>query len=391
MRLMRDKCHKQNLGQFFTTNSDKVLQGFEACVRGKNICDPFAGAGDLLNWAKARGAASISGYDIDPHYADGETVIPGDSLSCARDYEFVLTNPPYLYQNKMQDNSLLKGSLHTDLYQLALEKLLNAQEGIAIVPINFLSAENSKYIRRQFLDRFEILRVNYFTEQVFADTTYNVMAFHFKRKLRLAAMMEVEFTFFPAGEKRIITLEQAHNWQIGGSFLSAVRNSGNKLGIERLEERHLREGKREAVLAYNHINTKYPYQISDELYERLQNNIILLKAIDTGSKKGGDICLEDIRHYGAQGLVSIKTSRNQISLLFPPHITIAEQQELIAEFNAELKRRREQYASLFMTNYRDKDRKRISFNFAYNLISYLYSAKTNGQGFSNAAIQPSLF
>jgi len=34
---------KKQLGQFFTTNSDYILRGFEKFVKNKEITDPFAG------------------------------------------------------------------------------------------------------------------------------------------------------------------------------------------------------------------------------------------------------------------------------------------------------------------------------------------------------------
>ena len=43
---------KDQLGQFFTTNSDYILQGLERYVKGKEITDPFAGNQDLFVWAK---------------------------------------------------------------------------------------------------------------------------------------------------------------------------------------------------------------------------------------------------------------------------------------------------------------------------------------------------
>ena len=49
---MNAKAKKRNLGQFFTTNSDYILQGFGDFVKNKDVFDPFAGNGDLLNWAK---------------------------------------------------------------------------------------------------------------------------------------------------------------------------------------------------------------------------------------------------------------------------------------------------------------------------------------------------
>jgi hypothetical protein len=56
---------KQQLGQFYTKNTGYILQGFEGFIKDKNATDPFAGAGDLLKWAKAGEASSVVGYDID--------------------------------------------------------------------------------------------------------------------------------------------------------------------------------------------------------------------------------------------------------------------------------------------------------------------------------------
>jgi hypothetical protein len=44
----QENLKKRNLGQFFTTNCDYILQGFEEFVKGKKITDPFAGNQDLL-------------------------------------------------------------------------------------------------------------------------------------------------------------------------------------------------------------------------------------------------------------------------------------------------------------------------------------------------------
>ena len=188
---------KQQFGQFFTTNTEYILQNFEEYIRGKDVCDPFAGGGDLLAFAKKCGARSIIGYDCDEKLVDNVLIFYNDSLRNPKKYKFVLTNPPYLYQNKMDDNSILKNSRHTDLYQLALEKIMDSEEGIVIVPVNFLSARNAKYIRQEFLEKFEIIRVNYFTNQVFDDTTYNVMAFYYKLKTNNTNKMTIPFEVYP--------------------------------------------------------------------------------------------------------------------------------------------------------------------------------------------------
>ena len=110
----------------------------------------------------------------------------------------------------------------------------------------------------------------------------------------------------------------------------------------------------------------------------LKSNIMLLKAIDSGSEKG-KIAIENIKDYGVECLISKPTSRHMIYLIFDKPVSIKQQKELMALFNENLERLRKDYCSLFLTNYRDKDRKRISFDFAYKLINYLYFTKVRGQ------------
>lgn len=42
------------------------------------------------------------------------------------------------------------------------------------------------------------------------------------------------------------------------------------------------------------------------------------------------------------------------------------------KFNEELNKNREQYFSFFLTNFRDNNRKRMSFDMAYKLLNYIY-------------------
>ncbi len=381
--------NKQQFGQFFTTNTDYILAGFADFVCGKCVTDPFAGQGDLLFWAKKNGAESVRGYDIDNNLIDNELVFFNDSLRTPLKYDFVLTNPPYLYQNKMEDNSILNKSKHTDLYQLALEKIMDSNEGIVIVPINFLSAENSQYIRKIFLEKFDIVKVNYFTEQVFNDTTYNVIAFYYRAKHGVRNKISFELNIYPEKSIKKMDVDRRYGWQIGGDFLNMVKECANPLNITRLEEDDLSNGDIQVKLAYNHLNKMRDFCVDKTTYQILKNNIILLKAIDTGTDEGR-ICLEDIRKYGCDGLVSIKTSRNQINLIFPKTVSVSDQEQLIELFNMELNAKRREYDSLFMTNYRDKGRKRISFNFAYNFINYLYFNRLRGIN-NGTAYKPTLF
>jgi len=371
--------NKKQLGQFFTKNTDYILSGLEGYIKGKQVTDPFAGAGDLLDWAERHGAASTAGFDVDRQWVDGTRIRYHDSLQSPGEYRFVLTNPPYLYQNKMEDNSLLLNSKHTDLYQLSLERVMASEEGIVIVPVNLLSSENARYIRELFFSRFVMVRCNYFTEQVFSDTTYTIIAFYYARRESRVNQNEMEFelVIYPEGRKTAIRIYKAFNWQIGGEFLDKVRRYGNRLSITRLEEEDLKPGAYVIRAAYTNLAIPATYQVDRRVFERIKKNIVVLKAIDTGSAVGR-IGLEDIRRYQLDALVSSKTSRHQIFLLFPEYISIDEQEEIITLFNREIEEKRREYFSLFMTNFRDHGRKRISFHAAYCLINYLYFAKIQG-------------
>jgi hypothetical protein len=104
----------------------------------------------------------------------------------------------------------------------------------------------------------------------------------------------------------------------------------------------------------------------------IKSNVILLKAIDSGTNEG-KIALENIKDkYGVECLVSKQSSRNMIYLVFGKSISIKDQEKIIKLFNEKINEMRDSYLSLFLTNFRDNDRKRISFDFAYKYINYLY-------------------
>ncbi|MEK7618592.1 MAG: hypothetical protein AAB410_05610 [Patescibacteria group bacterium] len=372
--------NKKQLGQFFTTNSNYILSGLEKLVKDKNITDPFAGGADLILWAKKFGAKKTKGFDIDKAYVDNKTVFLHDSLLEPKAYEFVLTNPPYLNINKAYEKAKEKyfsKFSYEDLYQISLASIMNSEEGIVIVPINFLSAENSQSIRDVFFAKFEIIEMNYFKHQVFADTTYNVIAFYYKKKIDFFKNnFEILTHIYPDKSTIKIKLEKKYGWKIGGEFVCKIRNQENELGVYRLTEEMIEQSKGNIKLsaAHNHIDDRVDISVSKDMAQLLQSNIMLLKAIDSGSEKG-KIAIENIKDYGVQCLISKPTSRHMIYLIFEQPISIRQQKELAVLFNENLERLRKDYCSLFLTNYRDKDRKRISFDFVYKLVNYLYFTK----------------
>ena len=139
---------KKQFGQFFTTNSDYILQGFEEFIKNKEIVDPFAGNQDLIKWVRKNGCKKAVGFELSKKYVDDRNVFYNDSINSPQKYKFVLTNPPYLHKNKANQKTkerFFSGiySSFEDLYQVSIFSILNCEEGILIVPLNFLCAENS--------------------------------------------------------------------------------------------------------------------------------------------------------------------------------------------------------------------------------------------------------
>ena len=107
---------KSQLGQFFTTNADYILQDLKIPPYVKHIIEPFAGNGDLLPKSTSY---TLECYDIDPKK---DFITKRDTLLEPPSYldKFVLTTPPYLARNKSKDKSLFDKYKMNDLYKCFL-------------------------------------------------------------------------------------------------------------------------------------------------------------------------------------------------------------------------------------------------------------------------------
>ncbi len=173
------------LGQFFTKQEvwlKNHVKRFILNSKTEIAYDPFAGLGDLLSVAKTLGYSQTVGLDIDEklswEYNDSLLNIP--SLPNA----IIITNPPYISNysaaRKKIDGELKKyfnGSRYDDLYLIALDKMLAAQEYVvAIIPETFV---NSNYRQKDRLTHLTILEENPFND---TDTPVLVACFDGRKK-----------------------------------------------------------------------------------------------------------------------------------------------------------------------------------------------------------------
>jgi hypothetical protein len=303
---------KKELGQFYTKNAKYITQDLLDIFQDKQIViDPFAGEWDLI---KLINNPTIA-FDIEPK---NKLTIQQDTLLNPPNYKnsWVFTNPPYLARNRTKNKDIFNIYKVDDLYKAAIISLLECEGGVLIVPLNFFS-EESNAIRKIFFDRFKIIKVNVFEEQVFEDTTYTICAFSFIK----GKTDTIHFTFYPNKEIREIDFS---NYSIDLDL------KDSKIDFYRFTS--------------GECNTK-----------------IFLQGLDKRKEK---ISFELKEPY--KGKIS---DRMSASFCCSKELSKTQQKNIITIANHKLNFLREEYKSLFLSNYRDFGRKRISFNLAIKFLN----------------------
>jgi hypothetical protein len=330
---------KRLRGQFYTTNYEYILEGFTGPPENARcIIEPFAGRGDLLNWVIT--TKPIEAYDIDPK---GKNILRRDTLLYPPNYEdsWVITNPPYLARNKTEDKHLFDKYDTNDLYKCFLNSLENCVGGILIIPAGFFLSPRDIDVRcrDKFMKQYKILKVKYFEEQVFDDTTTTVVAFSFERSPNELTSQLVEWIRMPSKESKVFEMKSEYDWIIGGE----IYHLPGTIKIRR------------------HVE-------GQPLKENEQQTFMTLNALDTGLQEGR-ISLKYQNGY----IYPAKDCSRTFATLRIQGIELSEekQQELCNKFNTFLEQKREEIWSLFLPQYREYGRKRIPFELAYIIVSHL--------------------
>lgn len=334
---------KHSLGQYMTTNQHYILQNLYIPQDTTNVIEPFAGNGDLLKFIQDSSKYTIEMFDIAPQTP---TTVQRDTIEMPPQYtnKFVLTNPPYLARNKSQYKHLFDKYGVNDLYKCFLSELLTDNcpiGGIIIIPLNFWSSIRKADIqlRKQFLDKYEIIHLNIFEEQVFDDTTTTVCSFQFE--LRTQPPIPISITIFPSILQLSVLLSAKNNYTIGGEIYNLEPNP---------------------LYTITRITRK------NYTTDGLTN--ILVKCIDDNAENTIQLSIADVYVDETPN----QSARTYATLVIQPPISKKRQEQLVADVNHLLNAYREKYHSLFLTNYREsKDiaRKRISFELVYQIASHM--------------------
>ncbi len=182
---------KKKFGQYFTKKDLWLKPQIIEFIKKSNCTiayDPFAGNGDLLKISCEYGIKQIKGLDIDKNLS-WET---NDSLKKIPhiDNAIIITNPPYLTKysahRKKIDIDYEYFDKHTDLYQLAIDNMLEAQDYVvAIVPETYI---NSRFFEKN-LSR--VYSVTILTENPFDDTENPVCIVCFDKTSKIPPQIKV--------------------------------------------------------------------------------------------------------------------------------------------------------------------------------------------------------
>lgn len=341
------ESNKKTRGQFYTTNSDYILDGLSLpSDTVRCVMEPFAGKGDLLTWVlRRKGYLPIEAYDLEPKHP---TVVQRDTLRSPPNYEntWILTNPPYLARNKSTEKGLYDLYNTNDLYKCFIQSVVNqnnCQGGIFIIPAGFFLSPRPLDVkcRHEFMSRFRITKVKYFEEQVFEDTPTTVVAFSFEKSDKPLTEQMVEWILKPSGESRIFHMSAEKSWIIGGDIYA--------LPVP------------ETISVRRHVG-------GQALKEGEQQTFMTLHALDSGSKDGR-ICLEYKKDY----IYPADESSRSFATLRIQGRSLSEQQQiaLCKRFNTFIEKKRTETWSLFLPQYRESKeyaRKRIPFELAYRIV-----------------------
>lgn len=357
------KITKQILGQFYTTHHEYILQNMKIPDSIINIIEPFTGNGDLITFIEKEQVSNnvsynIECYDIEPTKS---FIIKQDTIKNPPNYnnKYLITNPPYLARNKCKNKLLFDKYDVNDLYKCVIKEILTniCLGGIFIIPLNFWSSIRNADInlRQAFLEKYHVLLLNIFEEQVFDDTTYTICSFQFELKennnkeLTKNELTKNELTnslniiVYPSKIIIKTELNPSNNFMIGGAIYNLQLKNNYKI---------------------TRLTTKN---------KEKSNTNILVKCIDDNiNSQIGLSFVEDKDIY--IDTTPNQTARTYASLIIKPAIDTIKQKQLITKFNNYLNEHRKKYNSLFLTNYREsKDiaRKRISFDLVYSITEYI--------------------
>lgn len=357
-----NKYYSTNLQLIENINLFDILKSFNKQL---TVIEPFAGDCDLLNIFKNELCKSkeiiksINVYDITKiNYSYLTTINPNtlinenydtliNNIFFDNDQYFIITNPPYTAKNKLNQSTKMKyKSLLTtdiqDLYQIFIKQLINNYQiitgGCIIIPSNFMFGKQSKKIRNDFLNKYNIKCLNIFEKQTFDYTTQSVITLVFINKI------------YPLVNQTI------HLYKSNDDIIDININDFNYILNFDIYNNYLCNNSK--------IIVKRNYNANDLIVSDIKVSLIDPKIeayIDTLNKNIQDKI----------------TDRSFMRLCFNEKFDTQQEIKICELFNKTINELRIKTHSLVLTSYREYNRKRLTFEEVYVLMIYVINELFN--------------
>jgi len=293
---------------------------------------------------------------------------------------FHITNPPYLYLGYIRKHKETQKYLtyfenenvgYQDLYQIAMmNDLRNEVENlIYVIPTNFLyGASVSNKFRLDFLKYYKITKMVIFEKSMFEHTGTNICICFLKRKViskgEPQSFEGLKFKDKNRFAKRIYNLKPEYKYRAGSEFDEFIveNRTQNPLKVEyylRREEVLNNPGLFEidVIDANNYKYTQYQklnLKVNERLRNKIGNNILYARTVDTGTVDGRAGLGIIKEHFGVEGIyVSGNTYRTHpIQIFLEPELFFEDQILLRNYFNTILEHFRAKLDSEFLTTYK---------------------------------------
>jgi hypothetical protein len=293
---------------------------------------------------------------------------------------FHITNPPYLYLGYIRKHNETQKYLgyfesnnegYQDLYQIAMiNDLRNEIENlIYVIPTNFLyGASVSNKFRLDFLKYYEITKMVIFETPMFEFTGTNICICFLKRKVNskdeTQSFEGLKFKDKNRFVNRKYILKPKYKYRAGSEFDEFFEENRNQnpLKVEyylRKEEVLNNPGPFEidVIDANKYENTQYRklvLKVNERLKNKIVNNILFARTVDTGSVDGRAGLGIIKEYFGVEGIyVSGNTYRTHpIQIFLEPELTYNDQLLLRNYVNSILEHFRYKLDSEFLTTYK---------------------------------------
>ncbi len=291
-----------------------------------------------------------------------------------------VTNPPYLYLGYIRKHDETQKYLnyfvkenegYQDLYQIAMMNDLRneIEDLIYVIPTNFLYGSSvSNKFRLDFLKYYKITRMVIFETSMFEHTGTNICIGFFKRKTNSKDEPQLfeglKFKNKNKFVKREYNLKPKYKYRAGSEFEEFIENNRNRNPLNvtyylRKEEVSNNPGSIEINVIDANRYEKNQYKklkicMSEKLKEKIVNNILYARTVDTGSVDGRAGLGIIKEHFGVDGIfVSGNTYRTHpIQIFLEPELTFKDQLLLRNYLNTILEYFREKLDSEFLTTYK---------------------------------------